>query len=178
MNLAPDASAFQGLDHLIDVGVVSGEVLVVLVEDLVARGHHDRRTELEGAPTGVLLSMATSKRSESCGNGPESQDGRRPKRSRTDDLRGDAILVEENRKGHALVLDEGLGIPLATRADGRDLGTGRKDLVISIADLTGPLTTGQSTEVAEEQDDLWMLPPSIPEPVCRAFRIDQQVVGE
>lgn len=158
--------------------MVSGVVLAILVEDLVAGGHHDRRTELEGAATGILLSMTACKRPETCGDGPWSKDGRRPKRSRADDLSSEAILVEEDRKGHALVFDEGLGVPLPPRADGRDLGTGRKDLVISIADLTGPLAAGQSAEVAKEQQDVRLISPEIPEAVLGLIGIDQHEVGE
>jgi len=46
------------LDDLIDVGVVTCVVLVVLVEDLVARPDHDGGAQLHGPSTGVLLAIA------------------------------------------------------------------------------------------------------------------------
>ena len=68
-----------------------------------------------------------------------------------DDSGGRAVLVEQHRERDGLVLDERLGVPASTRTDGSDRSSGGEDLLVPIADLTGPLATRQSAEVAKEE---------------------------
>ena len=79
---------------------------------------------------------------------------------------------------HVLVLDERHCVALAAGADGRDLGTGCEKFVVSVADLTGPLTAGQSTKVPKEQKHLGMVLPQVTEALWRAIRIDEHFVCE
>jgi hypothetical protein len=95
-----------------------------------------------------------------------------------DDPGSRPVAIEEYRKRNALVLDECLRVPLAARADRRDRGSRGEDLVIPVADLTGPLTTGQSAEVAQEQQHLRAILPQITESVFSAVGIEQDDVGE
>jgi hypothetical protein len=77
-----------------------------------------------------------------------------------------------------LVLDEGLGVVLAAGADRSDLSPGGEDILVSIANLTGPLTAGQSSKVAQEKQDLRLLHPEVTEPLFGPVRIDEDLIGK
>lgn len=158
--------------------MVAGVVLVVLIEDLVAGPHDDRCTELQGTATRLALPVARRQGSEASDQLARLHKRGCPERPRADDLRCQALLVEQYRERDLLVLDERLCIPLAAGSDGGDTCTRGEDLVVSLADLTGPLTAGQSTEVAQEQQHMGSFPPEVTEAVLGPVRIDQDLVGE
>jgi len=77
-----------------------------------------------------------------------------------------------------LVFDEGLGVSPAPRSDCRDPDPGCNEIVVSIADLTGPLATRQSAEVTEKQNDFRSFRPEIAEALLDPIGIDDDVVGK
>ena len=158
--------------------MVAREVLEVGVQDLVARPHHDRGTQLHWASPGLLLPMSAGERSDSGGDGSWLDERRHAKGLRTDDLGGVAVLVEKHGEGDPFVVDERLGVSTASRSDGGDPGAGGKDLVVSVADLTGPLTACKSTEVAEEENNLRVFRPQVAESLLGPVGIDENLVGE
>jgi len=166
------------LDDLIDVGVVTCVVLVVLVEDLVARPDHDGGAQLHGPSTGVLLPIALEEGTHPCGNGVRAEQRRGPQRPRAHDLGGIAVLVEQDWERHILVLDERRCIALATRTDGGDLCTRCEDLVVSLADLTGPLAAGQSAKVTQEEKNLRLVLPTVTKAMLGTIRIDEHLISE
>jgi hypothetical protein len=99
-------------------------------------------------------------------------------RIRGNDLGGRAVFVEQHGEGHVLVFDEGDGVPPPSGADGGHPGPGSGDLVVSIADLTGPLAAGESAEVTQEEEGVGLLGPQIAEAVLGPLRIDENLLGE
>ena len=77
-----------------------------------------------------------------------------------------------------LIFDEGLGVAAAAGADGGNARSCGEDLVVSVADLTGPLAAGQSAEVAEKQDHLWPGRPPVAEAFLVAVGIDEYLIGQ
>ena len=77
-----------------------------------------------------------------------------------------------------LIFDEGLGVAAAAGADGGNARSCGEDLVVSVADLTGPLAAGQSAEVAEKQDHLWLGRPPVAEAFLAAVGIDEYLIGQ
>lgn len=158
--------------------MVACELLEVLVEDLIARAHHDGRSQLGRSTAGLPLAMTTGKGTEAGGELARLQQSRRSDRCGADDVGGGSVLIQQDGKRNVLVLDEGLGVAFAACADGGDAGSGGEDLVVSVADLTGPLAAGQSAEVAKEENDLGLLGPQVAEPVFSLVGIDEDLVGE
>ena len=156
--------------------MVAREVLVLLEQDLVAGSHHDRRTELHGAATRLLLPVSRTERAETCRDLAGLEHGCGTDASSADDLGRRTILVEQNRERHLLVLDEGDCVAPTAGPDSRDGCPGLEDLFVSVADLTGPLTTRQSAEMPEEEENLWLVTPEIAKPVLRVMCIGQDVV--
>ena len=77
-----------------------------------------------------------------------------------------------------LLSNEGLGV---SPAPGTDCGYPRPrcdEVVVSITDLTGPLATRHSTEVAKEENDLRTVGPKITEALFDPIGIYDHVVGE
>ncbi len=158
--------------------MVAGVVLEVLVQDLIARPHHDGRTELHGPASRLALPVPR-------GEGPEARrelagtdqccdaDG-----SRAHNLGSGAFLVEEDGEWNVLFLDEGLRIPAASGAYGGHLRPGGEYLFVSVADLTGPLTARQSTEMTKEQNHLGLIAPEIAQPLLGTVGIDQDLVRQ
>lgn len=58
-----------------------------------------------------------------------------------------------------LILDESECVAPASGPDRSHTGSGGQDFLISVSDLTGPFTAGQSTEVPEEEDHMRGLSP-------------------
>jgi hypothetical protein len=158
--------------------VINGEVFVVFVEKLVARPDHECRPQLHRTSTCVVLSIPTA-------GGPcpgddllRLEERHHPQRLGPDYLSGAAVLVQEHLEWHRLVLDERLGVSLATRSDRRHTCAGVEDVLISLADLTGPLSTSQSAEVTEKQDDTWALGPSVAQTMLGFIGIDEDLLSE
>lgn len=171
-------SVLQYLKDLINVGVVAGIILEVLVQQPVARTDHQRGAQLERPPPGVSLPVSFQRRS-----GAGDQLGGLDQRAHAHlpgagDLGGGAVFVEEHLKGNRLVFDESLGVPLAAGSYRSDVGTRIEDFLISVADLTGPFTAGQSAEMAKEEDDPHLLGPSVAEPVLRLEGVDEDLIGQ
>lgn len=158
--------------------MVAGVVLEVGVVQLVARTDHQRGAQLQGPAPRSMLDVATRERPEPGRPLPGLDQGRWAERVRAGDPRCDAVLVEEDLEGDVLVLDERLRIALATRSDRGDIGAGVEDLLIPLADLTGPLSTGQSAEVAEEEHDPWRVRPPRSEALRPAVRVDELDICE
>lgn len=158
--------------------MVPGKRLAVLVEDFVAWTEHDGGTELKRAPTRLLLSVPSGKRANPCDHCIGAQQRRRTQLAGADDLGGPAVLIEQNRKRHLLVFDEGCGVALSARADGGDVCTRGEDLVVSIADLTGPLAAGQSAKMPQEEQHVGLLCPEITETMVGPVGIDEDLFGE
>ena len=158
--------------------MVACKVLVVGVAKLVAGSDDQRRAELERAPAGIALAVAGDGRSNSGDDlaGREQLESRR--RLGAGDLGGGPVLIEKDREGNSLGFDEGLGISFASGADRSDFRPGGPYLVVSIADLTGPLTAGQSAKVAEEEDHLWLVCPQVAQPHRILIRVDHHGFGQ
>ncbi len=167
-------SRSRGLQHrkdLVEIGVVACERFLIDVDQLIARCHHKGRSELSRPAACLVLTVAA-------GEGPGTGEERvRPDQRcgsesvRLDDVRCLAFLIEEDRKRDGLVLDECLCVSSASRADGRHIRTGFPQLFVSVSDLTGPLTTGQSTEMSEEKENVWIFGPQVPKSMRRTVRI-------
>ena len=158
--------------------MVACVLLEVLVEDLVAGSHHDGRPQLGRSAAGLALAMTARERPEAGRELARLQQRGRSYGGGPDDVGGGAVLIQQDGERDSLVLDEGLGVPLATGADRRDTCTRGQDLFVSVADLTGPLAARQSAEVAEEEDDLGLFGPQVTEPVLTLIGVDQDLVGE
>ena len=153
--------------------MVTSVRLLVHVEQLVPRTHHKRRSELHRALTGVTLPVPTEQRPAACDPciGPYQRLG--PELVHLDDLGRFPILIEEDRKGYILVLDEGLRIPFSSGAERRDASTGCQDLLVPFTDLTGPFPARQSAKVTQEEENMALIGPKVTEAVWSTFRIRQ-----
>ncbi len=132
--------------------MVAGELLEVGEEDLVPGPDDDGGTELERPAAGLVLAVSGGQRaggSQSCGRLQSRQCG---ECAGAHDLRGLPVLVEKDGKGNLLVFDERLCIALASGPDRGHTGPGGEEVVVSAADLTGPLAAGESAEVAEKEE--------------------------
>jgi len=158
--------------------MVAGVVLTVLVQDVVARAHHDGGSELERSAPCVVLSMPAGERPEPGGELPRAEQRCRTERPGSDDLGGRPVLVEQDRERDPLVLDERLCVASTAGADGGDAGTRGGDLVVSISDLTGPLTARQSAEVAQEEQDLGTVAPEVAKAMLSSAGIDEHDIGK
>jgi hypothetical protein len=158
--------------------VVASERLPVDVEELIPRSHDHRGAQLGRPAASVVLSVSRGKRS--CtgekGIGPDQRYC--SEAVRLDDVGCFTLLVEKYGKGHHLIFDKRLGVPPATRTDGRDTRAGCFEVFVSIADLTGPFSTGQSAEMPQKQKNMWFLGPKISKAVRRALRIGQGKICE
>ena len=70
------------------------------------------------------------------------------------------------------------GVLPAAGSDCGDRGAGGDDLVVSVADLTGPLTAGQSPEVPKEEHNLRLFRPEFTESLLGAVGIDEDQISE
>lgn len=174
----PQSSPPDGGEYLVEVGVVAGELLVIGVEQLVAGADDECGPELERAAPRLLLDVPSGQRARRSHHGPRPDHARQPELAGADDLGGGAIFVEQYLEGNPLVLDERQRVALASRADGGDARTCGQDLVIPVADLTGPLAARQSTEVPKEEDHPRILLPSVAQMLGAAMRVDERVTAE
>lgn len=158
--------------------MIAGEVLSMLVEDLVAWSHHDRGPELGRAPPGPVLAVPAEQRADRGTHGRGARQGSDPERVGGDDLCRHTVLVEQDGERNALVIDECGGVALSSGTDRSEPCPDGENLVVSIADLTGPLATRQSAEVAQEQQNVRPVRPEIPEPMRRALWGSEDLVGE
>jgi hypothetical protein len=165
--------AFEHGDDLVEIGMVAGEVLVVLVKQEVAGGDDETRPKLLGSPPVLVLDVAGEKGPCPCPDLGGREQGHRLDRLRPYDLGRGSVFVEKDREWHLFILDEGLGVPLAAGADGDDPGSGYQNLFVSVADLTGPLAACDSAEMAKKQDQVGLVSPHIAEPARIPFGIDQ-----
>jgi hypothetical protein len=80
---------------------------------------------------------------------------------RLDDICSNAILVQKDIEWHGLVVDERLGVCGIAGAYGRYARSGGCDLLVSISNLTGSLTAGQSTEVPQKEEQVAIVGPQV-----------------
>jgi len=157
--------------------MVTGEILKVGIPDVITGADDQCRTELVRAPSRAPLAVAALE-ALGCGNpGRRGNDRPNAELFRSGDLGGRSLFVEQNRERDPLIFNEGLGVAPATGTDGGHARPGGEDLFVSVADLTGPLATGQSAEMAEEQDHLRLGGPTVSEAMLVAFGPDEHLVG-
>src|SRR5205823_11025253 len=82
-------------------------------------------------------------------------------------------IVDEDGKRHLLVGDKGFGVVLVAGSDGDDLGTGPGDLVIGASQLRGVLSTEQSAEVTEKDQDHRTVSPKLAQAVRAPIGTDE-----
>lgn len=158
--------------------MVTGEVLVVGVLQDISRTDHQRRSELKRTSSSVVLPVAFQGRTQTGLDLPGCDQLAHGQSLRAGDFGSKAVLIEQHGERNALVLDEGLGVSLAPGTDGRDRCTGGDDVFVSVADLTGPLTAGQSTKMPKEEDDLSLFGPQVAEANRILVRVDDHGVGQ
>ncbi len=158
--------------------MVPGKLLEVLVEELIAGADDQRRTELLPPAARISLPVATCSCSKAGGDlgGLHQVEGAEV--VRPDDLGGGTVFVQQHVEGHLFVLDERLGVAFAAGADGDHARPLCDDLVVSVADLTGPLTASQSAEMPEKQQDLRVMAPAVPESRFVGVGIDEDLISE
>ncbi|HSR44354.1 MAG TPA: hypothetical protein VLT15_03870 [Acidimicrobiia bacterium] len=157
--------------------MVAGVVFVVGVEELIPGADDERCAELKRPAARAPLTM-------SLGEAPRRRcPGRRgDDRSDSQLLRAryfgrGSLFVEQDTERNLFVFDESLGVAPTAGADGGDTRTGVENLVVSLTDLTGPLPTSQSAEVAEKQDHLGMLGPEVPETVLVTVWASEELIS-
>jgi hypothetical protein len=165
-------------EHLVEIGVVACEIFVVGISQHVPWRDHECRSELRGSTSGPVLAVPSDHRAGPCEELSRRQHGQRGRLLRAGDPGSRPVLVEQDPERDLLILDEGLGVTLAACPDGRDPGSGCEDLIVPVADLTGPLTTCQSTEMTQEQDDLGLIGPHSAQPHLGSIRFDHHGVGQ
>ena len=153
-------------------------VLEVLVQELISGPYDERRSELERAPPRLVLPVALDERLQPGADGGRGHIGGQADGVRLHNFGGNAVLVEEHREWEVLVLNEGLGITLAAGADRGHSDVGSGEVSLSVADLTGSLATGESAEVAEEEQHRRPIRPQVTQPVRIAVRVDQLEVTQ
>lgn len=165
-------------DDLVEIGMVACVVLEIGIQQLIAGPDHQGGSELGRSPSGVVLDVASG-HSPGAGDplaGPQQRGG--SERLGPDDVGRRAVLVQQDLERDSLVLDECLGVTLPAGADGNDAGTRCGDLFVSVSDLTGPLTTGKSTKVPEEEDERTPFRPPVTQAMERSVGIDELMVCE
>ncbi len=158
--------------------MISSVILEILIQQFVAWRDHQSGTQLLPTAAGVALpvpSCSSPKTSPDLGRLHEIESAQRIGADRTGRR---AVFVQQHIERDSLIFDEGLGVPLPTSTDGNDACARRQELVVSIADLTGPLAACQSAEMAKKQHHLGILFPSVAEPLFGFVGADQHLVGE
>ena len=158
--------------------MIPGEVLEVLVQKLVARSDHQGRPELHGAPSYVALPVPFQCGASAGDDLPRPHQRAHGEGVRTHQACSLSIFIEKHFEGNRLVLDEGFGVATTASPDSRHVGAGVENLLISLADLTGPFPAGESTEVTQEENHPRILLPPIPQSVLDPLRIDQPLISE
>ena len=164
--------------HVIEIRMVSCVRFLVQIQDVVTGSHDDARTELRRPPTQRVLSVASSECPCALQQGVGSKNRDHPETVHLNDVCGKAILIEKDIEWHGLILHERLRILAVAGADRRHADTGRDELVVSIADLTGPLAAGQSAEVSKEEDHMRVLHPQVTQPVGGSLNIGENHLCE
>lgn len=158
--------------------MVAGEIFEVGVQQLVARSNHEGRSQLERSLSWRPLAVSAHQRPAGGNRCPGSHHRGQPECLGSHHLGRLAVGVEQHREGNPLFLDEGECVAFASGADGGHFRPGGKQLLVSIADLTGPLAAGQSTKVAQKQQNVGSLPPEVPKAMELAGGILQHHVTE
>jgi len=158
--------------------VVASELLLVAVEQFVARCHDEGCAELGGSSTRLVLAVAASEGSRTCEESVRADQCSGSETVHLDDVGGLAVLVEEDGERDGLLLNERFGVASPASAKSRHTSTRCCELFVSIADLTGPFATGCSAEVSEKQDDLEMFCPQIAQSMHPAGGIREREISE
>ena len=157
------------------VGAVRVEVFVA---HSIACADHERRPDLRNtlarlvdvvAPFGCLARGFPGARVQE----PEPVEG--PHRR---GARGGRVVVDQNEIRDLFLAHERLCIAPITRADRDDLGSERSDFVVTVTQLRGMFAAMQSTEMAEEHQNGWLVAPQVTQPMCHAGAVDKRNVGE
>ena len=154
------------------------EVLEILVQDLAARPDHEGRPKLHRASAQIVLALTFQRGAGAGHHLPRPHQRTHREGVGADDASCLAVFIEEDFEGNRLVLDERHGVAATTRSDGRHVGTGVENLLVSLADLTGPFPASESAEVTEEEDDPGVLLPAITQTMLISLRVDQYLVGQ
>lgn len=158
--------------------MITCKVLSVFVHDVVTWAYDDRCTQLHRPGTTLGLAMAAGKRPNACADCGRAYEGAEAKLVGLDDLGCGAVRVEQHRERHVLVFDEGRCIATSSRADRRDSGARRKQLFVSVADLTGPFTARESPEVAKEEQHMGLVCPQVTQPLLCVVGSDKHLVAQ
>jgi hypothetical protein len=150
--------------------------LLVDVEEFVAWGYYERRSQLGGAAAGVVLPIATNQRPCSCQPRIGSERSRGSQLVQHNGVGRIAVLIQEDRERNRLILDEGRCVPSTSGADRSHTRSGRRQLFVSVSDLTGPFAARQSTEVSKEEKHMGLFGPQVPEPVERSVGVGERDV--
>lgn len=156
--------------------MVTGILLAVLEQQLVAWPDHERGAQLHGPGAGSVLAIAGRERSRRRHDGGASQQGRGSDLARLHGRSCVAVLVEKHRKREVLVFDECLRIVATPGAD-RSHRVGR-ELVLALADLTGPLPARESAEMAQEEQRMGGVRPQVSQAVGPSLHVGKAHVGE
>jgi hypothetical protein len=172
-------SGVEGVEDVVEGGVVGGVLVDVRVAHLVAGSDDERRAEL-GDPLPPSVDPVAAGAG-STGPGPGAtvaQEAEERDLAHRRGVGGVGVVVDEDRERDMFVVGERGGVAAVTGADGDDLGAEALDLVVVVAQLRGVLAAQQSTEVAEEHEDDGPVGPVVPEPVGGAVGVLELHVGE
>jgi predicted HD phosphohydrolase len=159
--------------------MVGAVVVEMLVADLRARPHDERRAELRHPLAGAMDAVPAGARPLGAGaaagvrdqpDEPDAAHGRGP--------RCFGVVVDEDRERHILVSDERGRVALVSRADGDDLGAPLLDLVIEAPQLRSVLAAEQSAEVAQEDQNHRPLGPEVTEPAAPTGGVEKFQVSQ
>jgi len=100
--------------------MVSRVRLLVDVDELVTWSDHERRTELGRSTAGLVLAVTPDQRSRTCHPRVGTERGCCSQLVQRHNSRSGPFLVQEHRKRHRLVLDEGCCILSTTGTNCRD----------------------------------------------------------
>ncbi len=152
--------------------------LFVDVNEFVAWRHYECRSELRGSAAGVVLPIALCHRTRPRQPCIRSERCRGSQLVQHNGVCCGPVLVEKYWEGNVLVLDERRCVSSTTGANSCDARSGRCQLFISVSDLTGPFSAGQSAEVSEKEKDMRFVRPQVAEPVKRSVGVRKGDVRE
>lgn len=158
--------------------MVAGVFLIVGVEQLIARTDDEGRTKLAGSPARPTLAVPILDRAQSRSDCRRFQERGCSHRAGADDFGGGSVLVQQHGVWKRLLGNERFRIASTSRPDGNDGYLCEIEILLPFPNLTGSFTTGQSAEMAQEQQHRGTLCPQITESMLTTVGIHQDVLSE